>query len=198
MAYPNNMEDRDLQAPFEALESWTLAAWIKELDRVETWRDVVAFPGYQVSSWGRVSGKRVGYLRSAKTNGYHHVSMSHAGTVTTVRVAVLVARTFLGEPPFEGADAAHNDGNTDNNRVSNVRWASKLENQADIDRHGHRVKGSDVFGARLTEADVPIIRRRAMGGERYENIAEDFGVSISTISLIKLGKIWQHVSANDK
>jgi hypothetical protein len=184
-----------LKSIVERIERLTASDLIALYDQTEVWRPIADYPGYEVSSWGRVSGKRVEILVAGKTEGYHHVSLSRDGEVTTVRVAHLVARAFIGPPPFEGAHAAHNNGDTDNNRVSNLRWATALDNQADVDRHGNRVKGSAVHGARLTEGDIPNIRRRAAAGERYADIAADFGVSISTVSLIKLGKIWCHVGA---
>jgi len=184
---------RDLGAAEGA--SLTVSDLIELWDREECWRPAPGFPGYAVSSWGRVSGKRADILQQAASRGYHHVSLSVGGRVRTVRVAPLVARAFIGPPPFPGAQAAHNDGDRSNNRVSNIRWATAIDNQADVERHGNRVRGSAVYGARLSEADLPAIRRRASSGERYADIADDFGVSVSTVSLIKLGKVWNHVGA---
>jgi DNA-binding NarL/FixJ family response regulator len=108
-------------------------------------------------------------------------------------VSRLVLLAFIGEPAVPGAHAAHNDGNPANNRLANLRWATALENQADVDRHGNRVRGADVFGAKLTEEDVVSIMRRIAAGEKYPGIASEFNVSTSTISLIKHKRIWKHV-----
>lgn len=170
----------------------TIAEILAHWDAVETWKPIEDFLAYQVSSWGRVRrGSTV--LRAAKTARYLVVSLSDGKRKATGRVHVLVARAFLGPAPFSSALVAHNDGSTDNNRVSNLRWASALENQADRERHDTRTRGSEVFGAKLTENQIPFIRRRIAAGERYPSIARDFGVSISTVSLIKRGRIWQHV-----
>ena len=168
----------------------TVAEFILEMDRVEIWRDVADFPGYRVSSWGRVQGPRAMLIPSL-THGYKIVSLSRRGAVKSCRVHILVARTFLGEAPFDGALVAHNDGDKDNCRLINLRWASSLENQADRGRHFTRCYGSAVFGAKLTESDIPLIRARIADGERYPAIADDFGVSVSTIALIKKGKTWK-------
>jgi hypothetical protein len=168
----------------------TVAAFIEEMDRVETWREVIGFPGYAISSWGRVRGPRA-MLIPAITQGYKHVSLSIGSVVKTRRVHILVAEAFLGPSPFDGALCAHNDGDKDNCRLSNLRWASYVENMADRGRHFTRVYGSRVFGAKLHESDIPLIRARIAAGELYPAIAATFGVSVSTISLIKRGKIWK-------
>jgi predicted transcriptional regulator len=53
--------------------------------------------------------------------------------------------------------------------------------------------GSKHAGAKLTEADIPEIRKLLNLGISQRLIALKYGVSQSLISLIKLGKIWQHV-----
>lgn len=172
----------------------TIAQFIASLEATETWRAVAGWP-YEVSSWGNV--RRTGsplMLKPSLSRGYFHVTFSHQGVQTNARLHALVAHAFLGPPPFANAVAAHNDGNSENNRVGNLRWASGVENQADRDRHGTKVRGSEVFGAKLTEADIPVITRRVRSGERYSTIACDYGVSISTISLIKKNRIWRHAT----
>lgn len=164
---------------------------VRKLEDAEVWATVEAYPQYSVSSWGRV--KRGKIITPVKTGDYWVVSLSDGGKTITARLHVLVINAFVGMAPFEGAMVAHNDGNTDNNRISNLRWASALENQADRARHNSRTIGSDVFGAKLDEKDIPGIRRRIALGERYPSIARDYGVSVSTISLIKLKRTWTHV-----
>jgi hypothetical protein len=163
-----------------------IAEWV----RVETWRPIVWAPNYLVSSWGQIQGPRA-LLQPAPDNGYPLVSIVVGQKTKTARVHKLVANAFLGPPPFVGALVAHNDGDTSNCRIDNLRWASGLENQRDRQRHGTRVCGSAVEGAKLVEADIPVIRSRIASGERYPSIARDFGVSISTISLIKKNKTWR-------
>ncbi|PJK30143.1 hypothetical protein CVT23_09160 [Minwuia thermotolerans] len=154
-------------------------------------------PGYEVSSWGRVAGKRARILAHARTHGYHVVCLTRDSQSFNRRVSRLVADAFLGPPPFDDALVAHNNGDKDDNRVSNLRWASALENQADRTRHGTRLCGSKANGAVLSEADIPAIRRRADGGERYADIADNFGVSISTVYLIRKRRTWTHVPEAD-
>lgn len=166
---------------------------IDEWDRVETWRDLVEWPSYTVSSFGVVRGPR-SLLTPGLIHGYEIVSLSRNGVVKNKRVHQIVIEAFIGPAPFNGALVAHNDGNRRNNRIKNLRWASSLENQADRKRHDTRMRGSDVSWSKLKEDDIPIIRERVLSGEKYKDIAVSYGVSVSTIHLIKTGKIWRHAS----
>jgi hypothetical protein len=182
----------ELRAFIERFDAPTFSEMIEAMDGIECWRNIPDSEGYQVSSWGRVRGKRVGILKTNKVRGYHRVCLSVDGVPHGVTVARAVLLAFVGAAPVSDAHAAHNDGDKDNNRLSNLRWATATENQADVERHGNRCKGSAVHGAVLNESDIPAIRNRISQGEKQAAIASEFGVSISTISLIKLGKIWSH------
>jgi hypothetical protein len=159
----------------------------------EVWLPIPDFPRYEVSNFGRI--RRIGgrILKPSASKGYLHVSLCRNGEISTKRVHVIVLSAFCGRAPFEGAQAAHNDGNPLNCALTNLRWATAVENQADVDRHGHRCKGSEVFGAVLDEERVAQIRSRIAAGERNPSLAAAFGVSISTIHLIRHRKIWRHV-----
>lgn len=67
------------------------------------------------------------------------------------------------------------------------------------DRNGTRVhpesrpRGSRHPKARLTEADVLVIRRRAVAGEALVAIARDYDYDAGNISSIVAGRIWKHV-----
>lgn len=162
----------------------------------EIWLDVAGYEGlYAVSNHGRIRSLRNNiYLRPATSHGYEHVTLVDAdGSRKNLRIHVIVLTAFCGPAPFTGAHAAHNDGVKTNNRLTNLRWASATENQADIARHGRRRRGVEIYGAKLNDNAVRAIRNRLLRGEQYPTIADDFEVSISTISLISRDKIWRHV-----
>ena len=48
--------------------------------------------------------------------------------------------------------------------------------------------------AKLTEARVRDLRRRAAAGERHEDIAREFGVSKSTVTMANIRQTWRHVA----
>lgn len=162
----------------------------------EVWLDIPAYEGvYEASNLGRIRRIATGRILrpSANNKGYPQVSLSKGGVATSVKVAVAVLRAFCGPAPFVGADAAHNDGHPANSHLANLRWATKLENQADVDRHGRRCRGENVHGAKLTAPNVRAIRSRISRGQPNPPIAREFGVSISTIHLIRHRRIWAHV-----
>jgi hypothetical protein len=172
----------------------------------EVWLDVIGYEGlYEASNLGKVRrsysaphrslGIPGGLLRPAiQKTGYYTVSLSNEGRVKTYKLSRLVLSAFCGSEPFDGAQAAHNDGNKANNKLTNLRWATSKENHKDVERHNRRCRGENVHGAILTEDKVKQIRSRINLGERNTSISNDFGVSISTIHLIRHGRIWKHVS----
>lgn len=167
------------------------------MDQHEVWLPVLGYEAiYEASNLGQV--RRVGASAALKpvpsTGGYHVVSLSKDGDVRNLRVSRLILTAFCGDAPFEGAQAAHNNGDNGDNRLTNLRWATPVENQADVTRHGNRCQGEAVFGAVLNADRVKLIRQRCAAGERNRPIAEDFGVSPSTIHLIRHNRIWKHVA----
>jgi hypothetical protein len=176
---------------------FALNAFKKEAQMEEVWLSPEGYEGlYLVSNLGRVlGGKRKKLLNPTceKLTGYYSICLSRDGLVKKFRLNILVLSTFCGPKPFDNAHAAHNNGDKSDNRLINLRWASPKENQDDIDRHGRRCKGEDVFGAVLNENKIKKIRDRIKNGEMNRPIAEDFGVSISTIHLIRHNKIWRHI-----
>ncbi|AET09804.1 hypothetical protein [Gordonia phage GTE5] len=67
------------------------------------------------------------------------------------------------------------------------------DNQGDRLR-GYRHLGSAHGLSKLTEEDIPVIRRRLKNGETQRVIALDYGVHQVTISRIKTGKDWSHIT----
>jgi len=170
----------------------------------EVWMPVPDYEGlYEVSNLGRIRRDPSAPARSLGVPGkvlspvasrYLIVTLSKAGVVRNHRLHLLVLRAFCGPAPFDGAHGAHNDGDPKNCALTNLRWATPTENQADVDRHGRRCKGEDVFGAKLTEDGVRRVRALIAKGYRNPQIAKSFGVSPSTIHLIRHNRIWRHVA----
>lgn len=101
----------------------------------EEWRDIEGYPGYEVSSLGRVRSPR-GVLKSyLNPDGYRSLSICRDNKRYTKRVHRLVAEAFHGPRPH-GQVARHVDGDSLNNLASNLRWGSPSENVQDSLRHG--------------------------------------------------------------
>jgi hypothetical protein len=116
-----------------------------------------------------------------------------------VGVHRLVALAFLGEPPSDRHEVAHNDGDPKNNHVSNLRWATHAENQADIRKHGtgyyHGWRGESHPTAKLRDQQVVEIRLRCgSGSATRKEIAAAFGVSRATVDHIVQRRTWKHLN----
>ena len=95
--------------------------------------ELVEKADYEVSSEG---------LLRRKTNGKpvaqwydRHIGSGHVvATVAGVRykVAHVVLWSFVGMPEPHQTDAAHWDDDRRNNRISNLRWAARRDNLADL------------------------------------------------------------------
>lgn len=122
----------------------------------EEWRAVPGWEGlYEVSSFGRVrsldrfvaSSRGHQQMRRGRVlkppldrGGRRFVGLHRDGQVTQCKVYKLVLEAFVGPRP-ERFDACHNDGNQLNDRLDNLRWASRSDNMLDAVKHGTHVWG---------------------------------------------------------
>lgn len=99
-----------------------------------------------------------------------------------------------GQPPAPEYEAAHSCGRGHEGCVNprHLRWATSTENKADMLVHGTRRRGQQHGSAKLTEADIRRIRS-LQGALTLAEIAAQFGVSPSAVSLIHLRRNWAWV-----
>ncbi|MEY3180200.1 MAG: hypothetical protein RL614_672 [Pseudomonadota bacterium] len=174
------------------------------MSMIEEWRPIAGYEGvYEVSNLGRVrsldrlvranSGWRrtgVRYFNpsnSGKNKKYKRVLLRNPDKQRPVHHLVLEA--FIGPRP-ENCEARHLDGDPSNNRLDNLAWGTKAENEADKIKHGTLLCGTANPASKLTEADVLAIRA---SNKRQVDLAALYGVSQPIISAIRLRKIWKHV-----
>ncbi len=165
---------------------------------METWKSVLGYGGlYEVSDQGRVRsldrvvesyGGREGLrrgrvLRPGGGGPYSSVQLSMAGRVRTVRIHTLVLEAFVGPRP-DGLEACHANGDPADNRLTNLRWDTRVANCADRARHGRTRRGERHHNAVLSDQDVHEIRRRRAAGETGVSLAAEFGVSPAQISRV--------------
>lgn len=104
------------------------------------WRDIPGYPGYRVSSDGRVRGKRFpdrDLRPSANGNSTHlHVALFGPNGRREMRVHAAVALAFIGPKPDWAECIRHlNDVPTDN-RVENLAYGTMRDNALDAVRNG--------------------------------------------------------------
>lgn len=165
------------------------------------WRTVPGYPAYEVSVDGVVRRCQGFRCRRAhrvlvpfvRPNGYAQILLYQGGKRRRFGVHQLVALAFLGLKPSPLHEVAHLDGQRLNNHVSNLAWLLHSENERHKDLHGTRLRGSQIGNAKLTEAQVVLIRQALAVGIRQCALAQTYGVSDSTVSLIARAKTWRHV-----
>lgn len=111
----------------------------------------------------------------------------------------VVAETFIGPPPSATHEVAHNNGSRLANHHTNLRWATRKENDHDTQVHGTARAGSKNGRAKLTDCDVADIRvtyRKIKNHEsklRVGDIASTYGIHHATVVSIATGKSWAHL-----
>lgn len=103
----------------------------------------------------------------------------------------VMAVLALGEPPFEGAEAAHDCCNPLCINPRHIRWATRLENDHDKRRHGTLLVGAQVWNAKLNDDAVRFIRRSELGDLE---LAKMFECSRRVINQARRGEKWKHVA----
>lgn len=148
---------------------------------------------------GQGGGATIGRILkpSPVPGGYRKVQLWRNGSYQSLLVHRIVAAAFLGPRP-EGHEVNHKDGDKTNNRVGNLEYMTRSENNRHAYRTGLRTplpiapSGAAHHNAKLTDEQVREIRRlyrpRMYGTPR---LAREFGVSHKTIWQIVRGNAWK-------
>lgn len=109
----------------------------------------------------------------------------------------LVCRAFHGEPK-PGWEVDHGDGDKTNNRAGNLQWVTSQENSIRASRSGRLVahKGSAHSNAKLSDGDVRAIRSAQRRYGELRRLAQQYGVSETTIRNIRNGITYRDVKPN--
>lgn len=162
------------------------------------------FPGYYVSSDGRLwsSWVRVAWsidpetIKPAKVardkGGYLVITFKWKGKRVKRLMHRLVLEAFVEDCP-DGMEACHQNGIRDDNRLENLRWDTRSENQKDRFRHGTDLNGTKHPMAKLQESDIPVIFEMRARGVTWNAIGQHFGISRETVRQILLRKMWTKV-----
>lgn len=191
------------------------------MDHTEIWKDIQGYSGlYQVSDYGRIKRlhrdkrHRCGSFRILKQkidpNGYHCIGLYKNKKRKDFLVHKLVLKTFIGQCPPK-MESCHNDGNPGNNFIENLRYDTHSNNMLDKTKHGRATNPIWFIGnygnkspvSKLNEKQVikikellgSTLKNKHNPASTLEEIAKQYGVSISTISNIKNNKTWKHTNA---
>lgn len=170
----------------------------------EEWRAVVGWEGlYEVSDQGRVRSLgrtvrrkdgvlaliRPRVMKLTKSHRYLIVTLTPLGGGGRAHsVHRMVSEAFHGTT---GEVVRHLNHNPHDNRACNLAPGTQADNIADNVRDGRNPRGVRNGQSRLTEAQVLAI----LADQRHDSlVASDFGVSASTVSNIRTGRSWRHVT----
>lgn len=168
----------------------------------EKWKQVYGFPGYLISSCGRIKGKFGDDLYTNRRCPLWERSVvelrNAAGKRVSKGIGELVLRAFDGARP-DGKEVCHIDGNYCNNYNENLYWGTSKENSEDAKLHGKHLRAMrKKANSKLTHNDINDILIMALSG-KYTNvdIARKYDISDSHVCNIKQGKVWD-LSKNEE
>jgi hypothetical protein len=105
----------------------------------------------------------------------------------------LVLEVFVGLCP-EGMECCHEDDDCTNNRLTNLRWGTRAENNQDKVRNGRVYQGDRHHRAKVTADDVREMRRlSAEEGMTNVALATRFRLTPTMVGYIITRKSWKHV-----
>lgn len=160
----------------------------------EEWRPIEECRAYEVSSLGRVRRMTGRILKPSHcSNDYLFVvlqSAEHGVRKAQRLLHILVCRAFHGAAPTAEHVVAHWDGNRENCRADNLRWATRKENHQDMIRHGRSTRGERHANAKITEATAREIKTLLAAGLGIKATSEKLEVPYSTVNNIKSGARW--------
>ena len=156
------------------------------------------FNGYRVFDDGSILRKDgTGFLKSAYNHkGYKHVGIYMEGKNRTTTVHKIVTLVFLGERP-EGYEVNHKNGIRDDNRLSNLEYLTKGQNnQLSYDSGRRVVKGTRNANCKHTEKQVREVCERLEIGNFKSRAAlgRELGIPKATIHSIAKKLQWTCIS----
>lgn len=182
----------------------------------EAWKEI-SFPkgalkkNYAISNFGRLmsyteemsSGR---LMKCGLVGGYPAFRPKPFGQYKTYYVHRLVGDAFLKRPSSDYDFVIHLDYDKENNRVGNLKWATKSEMQQHqqhsplvLKSREERKNRRPQKGHKLTATDVMRIKKMIFNPKRKTRmkiIAKQFNISEMQLYRIKNGENWGHVKVD--
>jgi hypothetical protein len=111
----------------------------------EEWRECVDFPNYEVSSEGNVRNKRTGKtIKQGVHHGYKIFYPYKDGKDYKIETHIQLCKAFIANPENKPC-VDHKDGDYLNNKISNLRWATRTENAQNRKKLPSKSQKSGVY-----------------------------------------------------
>ena len=158
---------------------------------MEKWVAIPEFDGYEASDVGRIRSieridtagcRRKGRIlkQYCRPDGYLIVNLcTGQGRQTRCRVHRLVLATFIGKPN-PNSDGRHINGIKNDNRLTNLAWGTRSENERDKVSHGKSNHGERNGNYRYSDNDIREVKRLRNNGASFTKIANIIGMSSSS------------------
>lgn len=146
-------------------------------ENLEIWKETSFSKMYLVSNLGRIKSLYTNkILKPCKTNrGYLKVTIR--SLKKNFYIHTEVANAFIGPRPYSLV-INHIDGNTENNKVSNLEYITQRDNLL----YAIRVLNKNC---KIPRKDIPNILKMLSMGIKQKEVAELYNVDKTTISFIK-------------
>lgn len=168
----------------------------------EQWKTVPEFNGrYEVSNFGRVRGWYYGghkrkhpIIKTPQTNknGYVYVVLWNGTRGKAFTIHRLVLSVFSNSNPAS-MDCCHKNHNRNDNRLSNLKWATRKENEYDKKLAGRTPVGENNGASKLSDKQVLKIRSLFDKGMSTNRIAKTLLMNQQNVWNICNRKTWKHL-----
>lgn len=162
------------------------------------YREIVGYPGYRVgddgSVWTKKNGRwgfgdtwrRLKPALGGRGKGHWFVGLYADRSRRLFYVHVLVLTAFRGPCPV-GLQGCHNNGNRDDNRLTNLRWDTQSSNSVDAIKHGVKPSGESHNWTRHSDEKVGEVRRMRAKGLSITQVSRITGVPKTSVWSITTG-----------
>lgn len=164
---------------------------------MENYKKVIGFANYEVSNLGNVRNIKTSKILKPckfKNTDYYYLDLCTFGKKSRYLLHRLVISTFTDNCNLE-LQVNHINGDKSDNSLENLEWCNRSENQKHSILIGLRhTRGEKNSQSKLSEKNVlGIFNDKRI----YKEISKEYDISIPTISDIKRGYSWTHITKLD-
>ncbi|ALR29757.1 hypothetical protein ATE47_04130 [Chryseobacterium sp. IHB B 17019] len=164
----------------------------------EVWEEIPGYEDrYMVSNYARVKSiinRNPRIIKKSISSGKYKVTLvNKRGRITSIGCGRLVAKTFIREPNSDEV-VRYRDENVLNDILSNIYFSTRSEClRASPRRNRMSISGERNGMAILTTNQVIEIRKKRNNGNTYNQLKDEYKVSIGCIHNIITRKKWKTV-----